>query len=61
MINDYKTTSDLPKAEDENMVEVRESELNNIAKTAFVIGMLCGIAATALLMMVVEIVKAIFS
>ena len=61
MKNGYKTTSDLPEVKEENMIKLHESELNRVAKTAFVIGMLCGSAVTALLMMVVEIIKAILN
>ena len=59
MKNGYKTTSDLPKEEVEDTIKLTESELNRVAKTAFVIGTLCGTAVTAVLMMVVEIIKAI--
>ena len=61
MKNGYKTTSDLSKVEVEDTIKLTESELNRVAKTAFVIGMLCGTAVTAVLMMVVDIIKAIIS
>lgn len=61
MKNGYKTTSDLPKVEVENMVKFTESEFTDITKTTFVAGMLSGGAVTAVLIIVVDLIKQIFS
>ena len=61
MKNGYKTTSDLPKAEVENIVKISKSELDDLTTNAFVYGMLCGGVSTMLLLILAKIIVAILS
>ena len=61
MKNGYKTTSDLPKVEVEDIVKLTESELSAIAKGAFVIGALLGGMFTVSVLILTDIIKAIVS
>lgn len=61
MKNGYKTTSDLPKAEEENMIKLPKSEFDDLTTTAFTYGILCGCVSTMLFLILVNIIKNIFS
>ena len=61
MKNGYKTTSDLPAVEVENIVKLTESEISAITKSAFIIGALIGGMFTISVLILADIIKVIFS